>query len=117
MATPLWSIGLVLLATMIGSFSSLLMKLGSEEFSIRKPWMIVKNYKLIASIGISLISSVLFITALRAGELSVLYPLIAITYIWIALLSMHFLKEKMNWYKWFGIGLIILGVAFIGFGS
>lgn len=117
MATPLWAMGMVFLATIVGSFSSLLMKLGSEEFSIRKPWMIVKNYKLIGSLGISLISSVIFIIALRAGELSVLYPLVAVNYIWVSLLSMYFLKEKMNWYKWLGIGLIILGVALIGFGS
>ena len=117
MATPLWAMGVVLLATVIGSFSSLLMKLGSEEFSIRRPWLIIKNYKLLGSIGISVITSVMFIFALRSGDLSVLYPLVAFTYIWIALLSMYFLKEKMNWYKWVVIGLIILGVAFIGLGS
>lgn len=117
MATPLWAMGLVVFGTMIGSFASLLMKMGSEEFSIRKPWLLFKNFKLMCSLAISGVSSIIFIFALRAGELSVLYPIVAVNYIWIAILSVYFLKEKMNWYKWLGIGLIILGVALIGIAS
>ncbi|MDP2749740.1 MAG: EamA family transporter [Nanoarchaeota archaeon] len=115
--TPLWTMLLVVFATMIGAFGTILLKKGSDQFSLRKPLSIFKNYKLIGGLSIFIFSSVLFIIALRAGQLSVLYPLVAVTYIWVALLSVYFLKEKMNWYKWLGILLIIFGVTLIGFGS
>ena len=63
------------------------------------------------------ISTILFIPALKGGELSVLYPFVALAYIWVSLLSVKFLGEKMNKVKWLGIALIILGVSFIGLGS
>ena len=63
------------------------------------------------------IGTMLFIPALRGGDLSILYPFVSLSYIWVALLSVRFLGEKMNKYKWIGIALIILGVSFIGIGS
>jgi uncharacterized membrane protein len=59
----------------------------------------------------------LFIPALKGGDLSVLYPFVALAYIWVSLLSVKFLGEKMNKFKWLGIALIIIGVSFIGIGS
>jgi len=62
-------------------------------------------------------NTVLFIPALRGGELSVLYPLVALVYVWVSLLSVRFLGEKMNPMKWLGIALILLGVTLIGLGA
>ena len=116
MATPLSSIGLVLLASFIGSYGAVMLKKVSAHIRqcIRHPF---KNPQLIISLFFYGIGTVLFIIALRSGELSVLYPLVATTYIWISFLSIKILKEKMNFHKWLGIGIIILGVSFIGFGS
>ena len=63
------------------------------------------------------VGTVLFIPALRGGDLSVLYPFVSLNYIWVSLLSVRFLGEKMNRLKWLGVALIILGVSFIGIGS
>ena len=63
------------------------------------------------------LGTVLFIPALKGGDLSILYPFVALTYIWVSLLSVKFLGEKMNFMKWMGISLIIVGVSFIGIGS
>jgi drug/metabolite transporter (DMT)-like permease len=62
------------------------------------------------------IGTVLFIPALKGGELSVLYPLISTTYIWVSLWSMRMLGEKMNSLKWIGVALIMGGVSLIGLG-
>jgi len=69
--------------------------------------------------GIALyaVGTALFIPALKGGDLSILYPFVSVTYVWVALLSVKYLGEKMNKYKWAGITLIILGVTFIGIGS
>lgn len=116
MATPLWSIAVVLLASFIGSYGAVMLKKVSAHIRqcIKHP---IKNPQLIISLFFYGIGTVLFIVALKAGELSVLYPLVATTYIWISFLSIKMLKEKMNFYKWLGIAIIILGVSFIGFGS
>ena len=116
MATQLWAIATVLFATIIGSFGALYLKIGSKTLSvdIKK---LAKNYNLILGFLFYSISSIFFMVALRGGELSVLYPLCAASYIWVYLLSMKFLNEKMNTLKWMGITIIIIGITFIGFGG
>jgi uncharacterized membrane protein len=54
-----------------------------------------------------------FIYAVKHGELSVLYPFVATSYIWANLLAMKYLDEKMNKLKWLGIVFIIIGVGLI----
>ncbi|MCH8312753.1 MAG: EamA family transporter [Nitrospinae bacterium] len=79
--------------------------------------MIIKNYNLLIGIFFYAIATLIFIPALKFGELSVLYPFVATVYIWTTLFSIKFLNENMNKWKWFGIIFIILGVSLIGFGS
>ncbi len=55
--------------------------------------------------------------ALRDGQLSVLYPIIALTYVWVTILSPMFFNDVINAYKVIGVGLIVAGVSFIGLGS
>jgi drug/metabolite transporter (DMT)-like permease len=116
MATTLASVGLVILATLIGAFGPILLKKASEKkFSQIKA--LLTNYHLHAGVFLYVLGTILFIFALRGGELSVLYPFVSLTYVWVCVLSMRFLGEKMNAQKWGGVGLIILGVSFIGLGS
>ena len=48
---------------------------------------------------------------------SVLYPIIALTYVWVTILSPMFFNDVINAYKVIGVGLIVVGVSFIGLGS
>jgi len=116
MATQLWAIAMVLFATIIGAFGALYFKIGSETVSldIKK---LIKNYKLILGFLFYGISSIFFVIALTGGELSALYPISAASYIWVCLLSMKFLDEKMNKLKWLGIITIIIGITLIGIGG
>ncbi len=115
MQTQLWAVGLVLLGSLLGSFGPILLKKASgKSFKIKD---IIKNYYLIGGFLLYGVGTVLFIPALKGGELSVLYPLVATTYIWVSLWSVKFLKEKMNKQKWIGVLLIIIGVVFIGLGA
>lgn len=116
MATELWAIGLVVLATLVSSLGPIFMKKGSKRFRLSLDG-ILHNYNLIFGIMLYGISTIIFIPALRGGELSVLYPFVSLSYIWVSILSVRILNEKMNTLKWFGILLIIIGVSFIGFGS
>jgi len=115
MTTQLWAIGLVILATIIGAFAPVLMKKASSK--ITRNIASFFNPSLIGSISLYGIGTVLFIPALKGGELSVLYPFVALTYVWVSFLSIKFLNERMNKLKWIGILLIVVGVAFIGLGK
>jgi len=114
--TELWAILLVAFATLIGAWGSLLLKLGSGSFSLNII-KIIKNYKIILGLFLYVFSSIFFIWSLRGGELTVLYPVTSLTYIWVSLLSIKFLNEKMNKVKWIGILFIIIGITFIAVGS
>ena len=63
------------------------------------------------------IFAVVMVTALRHGELSVLYPLISLGFVWVTIISVVVFHEAMNPMKGIGIGAIILGVAVLGWGS
>ena len=116
MATSLFSIGLVFIATLVGAMGPIFLKKASSG-KLSEFKELLKNYNLFAGVFLYAAGTVLFILALRGGELSVLYPFVSLNYVWVSLLSMKYLDEKMNWQKWMGISLIILGVSFIGIGS
>jgi len=116
MATQLWAVGLVIFATLVGAFGPILLKKASEK-KLSKLSSLMTNYHLMGGVALYGVGTVLFIPALRGGDLSVLYPFVSLNYIWVSLLSVKFLGEKMNRLKWLGVALIILGVSFIGIGS
>jgi multidrug transporter EmrE-like cation transporter len=61
--------------------------------------------------------TVVLILALRHGELSVLYPVIALTFVWVSIASVVVFHEQMNATKLAGIVIIMAGVAVMGWGD
>jgi drug/metabolite transporter (DMT)-like permease len=61
--------------------------------------------------------TVLFVYALRHGELSILYPLIALGYVWVTITAVVVFHETMNPLKVVGLVVIIAGVAVLGWGG
>lgn len=116
MATKLWAALLVLFTTLLTSSAQLLWKKGSATLSF-KILSIITNYYIIGGILLYVVGGTLLIISFRGGEVSVLYPIIAMSYIWVSLLSIIFLGEIMNIYKWIGVMSIIAGIISIGFGS
>jgi uncharacterized membrane protein len=112
MATQFWQIGIVILSTFVTAFSPILLKLGAHKVKSLKEAIFNKN--IVIGISLYAISYVIVIPALKYGDLSVLYPFVSLSYVWVALLSVKFLKERMSMGKWVGIFLIVLGVSLIG---
>lgn len=112
----MYGICLVLIATLIGALSAVMFKFASKELE-KGLSNFFKNIKLYIGIILYGISALIFVFALKFGDLSALYPVVALSYIWVSLLSIKFLNEKMTTYKWLGIILIIIGVVFIGIGA
>jgi multidrug transporter EmrE-like cation transporter len=63
------------------------------------------------------VSTVLLVAALKHGELSLLYPVFAMTYVWVTILSVVVFHESLNPYKLTGIVIIVSGVAVLGMGD
>lgn len=113
MTTELWAIALVLAANAIGSFGPIYLKKASVDFNFSLKTLFNKH--LLAGLFFYGVGTILFVSALKGGEISVLYPLVATVYIWVSFLSLKMLDEKITLFKIVGILLIILGVCFIGF--
>ena len=116
MATKLWAALLVLFTTLLTSSAQILWKIGSKTLT-SDVLGILTNYYIIAGTFIYIFAGALLIISFRGGEVSVLYPIIATSYIWVSLLSMFFLNEKMNNFKWLGVAFIIFGIISISYGS
>ena len=60
----------------------------------------------------------LMLAAFAKGDLSVVYPILATSYVWVSLFSpMFFPTDSMNLWKWLGVGTILLSVSLLGYGS
>jgi uncharacterized membrane protein len=91
----------------------LLIKTGMSHFSPHL-MALVTNLPLISGYTLYGINTLMMVLALRNGEMSMLYPIIALTYVWTTLLSYTLLAEPSNVYKNVGIVTIVLGVAVMG---
>jgi drug/metabolite transporter (DMT)-like permease len=114
--TPVSSMILVIVGSFIGSFGAVFLKAGATrlEFNLRA---LLSNWRLAAGVILFLSSSVFFVFGLREGELSVLYPLVSIGYIFTLLWSRIFFGESFTKTKFAGVGLILTGVILVGIGS
>ncbi len=108
---------MVLSVTLLTSSAQIFYKKGAQGIILGDFRSVVTNYPLMLGLFLYFIGAGILILALRGGELSVLYPLVALSYVWVSILSMIFLGETMNAFKWSGVGMIILGMFFIGKGS
>jgi drug/metabolite transporter (DMT)-like permease len=113
--TPVISIVLVFTAAMIGSMGAVFLKLGAEP--LRYGWRNALNVKLAAGVALFLGSSVFYLLGIRRGELSVLFPMVSISYVLGAFWSKVFFGEQLTKAKFLGLALIMLGVVFVGLGK
>ena len=116
-STNVASIGLVVLCTVIGAAAQILMRNGAA-LMVDTGWAGVRsNSSWLAGYLCLAANTALLVLALRDGQLSVLYPIIALTYVWVTILVPMFFNDVINAYKIIGVGLIVVGVSFIGLGS
>ena len=103
---------LTALAAFIGSIGQLEFKRGADnlQFDIK---LLLTNYHLILAIAVYCVSTVLYVYALNKEQLSILYPIIATSYVWTLMFSKIFLKEQVGLTSWAGVFFILLGVTLI----
>ncbi len=116
------SILLVVCVTLISAAAQVLIKtgagtLGPHPSLVETAIGILTKLPLFAGYSMYGFSMVLLVLALRHGELSALYPVIALTFVWVTILSVVVFHENINALKMVGIALIVLGVATLGRGG
>jgi multidrug transporter EmrE-like cation transporter len=109
------SILLVFLAGVVGSFGAVFLKLGAGRLD--GGLLSFLNGRLVFGVALYLGSSVIYAAGLRGAQLSVLYPMVSLGYIWTVLWARLFFREAFTGRKMAGLGLILLGVALVGLGE
>jgi uncharacterized membrane protein len=108
---------ILLFSTIVGAFGAVFLKLGSRRLhvslTLHALGTLVKNGKLMLGIFLYAGASIFFIISLKLGDLSIVYPMTSMGYIFITILSAWILKERINVYKIVGIACIIAGVILV----
>ena len=101
---------IAILCAIFGALGQLLFKFGSASVSFNiLSWIL--NPPVIFGIIFYGLATIIFIMILKKADLSLLYPVVATSYIWVALMSIFILKENLIWTNWIGFLLIIGGVS------
>lgn len=116
MKTPLSAILSVLAASFIGSFGAVFLKAGAVRLE-RNLQSIVTNWRLGAGLFFFVFSSIFYLRGIREGELTVLYPMVSLGYVWTLFWSRIFFGEPFTREKFIGLAMILCGIALLGFGN
>ena len=109
---------LVVVCTFLGAAAQILMKLGADHGKAHPGLAgMITNPVLIAGYALYAVVTVLIVVAFKDGELSVLYPILSLSYLWVTVLSFFIFHDTLNAYKLIGVGVIICGVAVLGRGT
>ena len=103
---------LTAVAAFMGAIGQLEFKRGANNLQ----WdlkALLTNHDLILAVTVYALSTLLYVYALSKGNLSILYPIIATSYIWTMIFSNVLLKETVTLISWTGVFFILLGVALI----
>lgn len=115
-ATPLSSIFLVTGASVVGSFGAVFLKMGAVR-TTNGGILAFLNAHLALGVALYLGSSVFYGLGIRHGQLSVLYPMVSLGYVWTLVWARLFFQEQFTRQKLVGLALVLLGVFFVGLGS
>ena len=106
------AIAAMVFCSMFTSMGQLFFKLGAMALPV-----LLTNWQILAGFICAGFGMLLFIFAMRHGELSLVYPILATSYIWTNLFAIFLLGEHVSFFKWAGVAGIVIGVSLIGLGS
>jgi drug/metabolite transporter (DMT)-like permease len=114
--TKVWAIILMVICTFLISIAQFLYKAGAETLELNI-LSIITNWPLILGVTLYGIGGVLVIIALKGGEVSVLYPILTSSYVWVTLGSKYFFQEVVSTLRWTGVFFIVFGILVVTLGS
>ena len=109
---------LVALGALLEAFGQLCFKKSAtHNMHGTHPWGVIKgsvqNHWMITGVVCFLVEAVLFTLALTKLPLNIAFPAGSLAFVFVALLSLALLKERVGRYRWIGIAMILAGVALV----
>jgi uncharacterized membrane protein len=101
---------LAVISTLFGGYGAMLFKRSSTTIKLDVK-ALLQNKNLLGGIVCYGLATLIFLTAYRLERLSLVYPLVSMSYVWVALFSALILKEKIRIMTWIGFACIILGIV------
>jgi uncharacterized membrane protein len=111
------TIALVFCCSLFGAAAQVLVKTGAATLTGTGIMGMLTNFHVLLGYCLYGLSTITLVLALRDGELSMLYPIISLTFVWVAILSTFFFNEALSTTTILGIGVIVAGVAVLGRGG
>jgi undecaprenyl phosphate-alpha-L-ara4N flippase subunit ArnE len=102
---------LVILSCLLAAVGSMFLKKASANVKLNLKTLF--NFNLILGVTLYVISGAMVVALLKFNDLSFIYPLTALTYVFVAVISWKYLDENINIYKIAAIALIVIGVALV----
>jgi len=115
-ATPISSVALVLVGSVIGSLGAIFLKSGAHALTRRWTKHCLQLETGCRGGHLPVVLGPVC-QGMTNGELSVLFPMVSVGYICSLLWSHLFFKERVTKAKLAGVGLILVGIIFLGFGN
>ena len=116
MRTPVSSMLLVFVAAFLGSFGAVFLKAGAGRLH-RQIGTLLFNWRLALGVAFYVLSSYFFVRGVREGELTILYPMVSLGYVWTLLWSRLFFREGITRNKFLGISLVLAGIVLLSLGN
>ncbi len=109
------AIVLIIICTLFATAAQPLYKIGISRLSLSNSIisLITENIAVIAGLFFYGLAAIFLIFALKYGELSMTMPLMATSYIWVFIISIVFLHEKLSAQKLSGTLSIVAGIYLI----
>ncbi len=113
--TRLFAVLMVIFCTLLTATAQIMFKLGTNSMTSFKTAII--NYFIWTGLILYGLGFLIFIVALKYGELSTLYPFFSLSFIWVTFLSMIIFAEIVTAINWLGVISVVVGVSLIGRGA
>src|SRR5712672_4438361 len=114
--TPVSSMAYMLVASFMGSFGAVFLKSGAQRLELNLT-SLLSNYRLALGVITFLGSSYFFVAGMRHGELTVLYPMVSLGYVFTLFWSRLFFNEPFTKLKIIGLCMILVGIVCVTSGG
>ena len=110
---------LIIISVLLSGLSQILLKIWMDKIDLSNKnyliilWEIIKNLWIIWWLFAIFVSMILWLKVLSQNDLSFAYPFVAISFIFVFIVSYFYLWEQINIFKILGLIFIIIWIIFI----
>lgn len=105
---------IIVISTFVAAVAVILVKKGIDKIDFKNINFIEDSKKILPGASLFVINVFIYYTALKYGDVSSLFPITSLSYVWTAILAKKYLNERITLRKILGTTLIIGGVVLIG---